>query len=533
MEYENNTNYKLSNGNTPSKLSVDKNAKRFRFDGNRSLDHSSSSNEGDESDELRKERERNRDLQFQFGKLQKKINDLTEEVKKLTNVIVDLQNEKKQLFEMLNKKSPPKSEKRNLINVKKTTNRNITQAPKQNETNTPPALDNVNTIEGDKSLSQAATAQVQQTQPNAQSKANEQDDMELSGTQETKQHDNSSNEQSDSSDDEEKEIECNSKTTQQQQQKHSLKVPPVDIWTEKRAEIQRQIQDTLPINSCLFSRVNNAKFRVFPSDASTRSNLIEFLKQNNIEYNTYTPNNEKMINVLIKGLEHIDDGDVIRDALAAKGFEPLKVTQHITGYMRKNHMKSNLWHIILQPNTDTTELFKIKAIDNAIIKFDFLRKPKVIQCRRCQRFNHSASNCSLPYRCVKCTDNHEPGQCKSETKKNKFKPKCVNCQGNHTANDAANCAVFKRAIEVRANKQKSPTNKNSTKPTNKQSSIRTSQSYAERVKSNSQQNKTSSSTNINIDQFINNQNKMLSDFMSTMQKMQQQFVTHYLHKNGQ
>lgn len=314
--------------------------------------------------------------------------------------------------------------------------------------------------------------------------------------------------------------------------KRSSKIPPVDIWTNNRSEAQTTIQNAIPPNSCLFQRVNNSKFRVLPTDAQTRQKVIEIAKAKKYEYNTYTPSEEKMINVLIKGLDHIEDPNVIGEALAAKGFVPNKIQKHITGYMRKNKMKSNLWLIVLQPNTDTAELFKIKSIESAIIKFEFLRKPKVIQCKRCQRFNHSASNCSLPYRCVKCTNTHEPGNCMSGVNGNKFKPKCVNCQGNHTANDAANCPEFKRVIELKASKQNDKTKTNANRPSTKQSAIRPEQSFADRVKMNQPQKRVNNRETKSIDHFVNNQNKMLSDFMATMKNMQQQFIANFNRTNG-
>lgn len=265
---------------------------------------------------------------------------------------------------------------------------------------------------------------------------------------------------------------------------------------------------------------------MFPNDATTRNSLIEFLKEKKYDYNTYTPSEEKMVNVLIKGLDHIDDEEVIMDELQNKGYAPIKIQKYVTGYMRKNDIKSNLWLIVLQPNTDTQELFRIRAIDHAIVKFDFLRKPKVIQCRRCQRFDHSASNCNLPYRCVKCTERHEPGKCKCDSKNNKFKPKCVNCNGNHTANDAKNCEIFKKAIENRANKKAQQTKQTNTKSEMIKSSLKTSQSYADRVKTNKQK-KTSNSDNTNLNMFIDNQNKMLSEFMASIQKMQKQFIASF------
>lgn len=102
--------------------------------------------------------------------------------------------------------------------------------------------------------------------------------------------------------------------------KRSPKVPPVDIWTENRCDTQKAIQCALPPNSCMFQRVNNSKFRVLPIDAATRLKVIDFAKEKNYQFNTYTPSDEKMINVLIKGLDHIDDKTVIEDALADKGF---------------------------------------------------------------------------------------------------------------------------------------------------------------------------------------------------------------------
>lgn len=532
-------NEKTINGNTPLKAKSDrKNAnKRGRFDGNRELNISNNSFEGDESEELSKEKEKNRDLQFQFGKMQKQISDLTGEVKKLTKIIEDLQTEKKQLFEMLNKKSPARNEKKQTRKKKSTSTQNntLTQTPRENNIQTARNMNDDNKQDGNSTST--SSAQPQQTDTNS-TQSSELADIEMSengdiktplnASEQSDDHDSESNSSSEELSDYESDNENENKKTHTTKRSH--KIPPIDVWTDKRAEIQQKIQAIVPPNSCLFGRINNAKFRVFPSDTSARLKIIDFFKEKNIEFNTYTPNEEKMINVLIKGLDHVDDVDVIKDALAAKGFEPLKIVKHTTGYMRKNQIKSNLWLIVLQPNTDTNELFKIKAIDSAIIKFDFLRKPKVIQCRRCQRFNHSASNCSLPYRCVKCTDKHEPGKCKSESK-NKFKPKCVNCQGPHTANDAANCPAFKRTIELRASKQKEPTKKSDVKLKINKSSLRTSQTYAQQLNANPQPNKTNDRTNVNIDQFVVNQNKMFSEFMATMQKMQQQFITNYARKN--
>lgn len=540
-------------GDNGNNLNNNKLNRGARFDDNRHLEGESGDDDDKESD-LEKVKERNRDLKYIVGKMQNQLNNLTIEVQKLNEIIASQQKEKETLLELLqHKKSPKTSPKRKRAKVN--SNRKTTQSEsttiEQKATNANNVNSNATALERDENMLPTSSNTVQIGVNNVKMSENtnkaRSDTHELSedDADDDKTSDDDTSSESDNESNKHKHTPEQKRTTpaenyssnkHEREHKHtnkrSSKIPPVDIWTDNRGEAQTKIQNALPTNSCLFQRVNNSKFRVLPSDAQTRQKVIEIAKEMNYEYNTYTPNEEKMINVLIKGLDHIDEPKVIEEALATKGFTPHKIQKHITGYMRKNGMKSNLWLIVLQPNTDTAELFKIKSIESAIVKFEFLRKPTVIQCRRCQRFNHSASNCSLPYRCVKCTNVHEPGKCSSEAKGNKFKPKCVNCQGNHTANDAANCPEFKRVIELRTNKHKDKSKPNVPKPTNKKSSMRTSQSYAERVKMNQQQISENTRETKSIDQFVNSQNKMLSEFMATMKKMQQQFITSFNRTNG-
>lgn len=321
--------------------------------------------------------------------------------------------------------------------------------------------------------------------------------------------------------------------------KRSNKIPPIDIWNENRAEIQRLIQTKFPQNSCIFGRINNRKFRVFPCDSETRRNVIDFLTKRKYDFNTYTPSDEKMINVIIKGLDHIDDPEMVKHNLAAKGFVPYKVQKHTTGYMRKNNVKSNLWHIVLQPNTDTNALFKVRVIENAVVKFEFLKKPKVIQCKRCQRLFHSASNCNMPYRCVKCASTHEPGKCSSGAEANKFQPVCVNCKGKHTANDAQNCPYLQKAMQKkdeRSERINNRTGNNAKQASFSSSKFKNKMSYADSVKMQitTKPNNNNSNPNNKADNFqtfLNQQQKMMCDFMATIQQMQMNFISSY-NKNG-
>lgn len=74
------------------------------------------------------------------------------------------------------------------------------------------------------------------------------------------------------------------------------------------------------------------------------------------------------------------------------------------------------------------------------VRWEQFRKREVFQCRNCQRLGHASSECGLGYRCVKCVEKHEPGQCpRNGADKNTTKAACINCheagiESDHAAN---------------------------------------------------------------------------------------------------
>lgn len=146
----------------------------------------------------------------------------------------------------------------------------------------------------------------------------------------------------------------------------------------------------------------------------------------------------------------------------------------------------------------------------------------------------------------------------SNTNPNKFNPKCVNCNGKHTANDVKNCPYIQKALEKRdeqkAQKTNSSKSKSSTKPI---VSSQRNASYADMVRSNTSHrsqsginnkhsggnkntsnNKRNNSSNSNVDKnnglefFLSQQQQMMCDFMVKMQNMQMSFISTYTKQNG-
>lgn len=80
---------------------------------------------------------------------------------------------------------------------------------------------------------------------------------------------------------------------------------------------------------------------------------------------------------------------------------------------------------------------------------------RVMVCYCCSRYGHSASQCRAKARCYKCGDNHQGNTCQAAVEK------CVNCEGDHKANDRIcpqlQAAQRERSMRLRA---KAKTNSN-------------------------------------------------------------------------
>lgn len=86
--------------------------------------------------------------------------------------------------------------------------------------------------------------------------------------------------------------------------KRTNKIPPIDVWSDDPASVQKRIEEALPKFACVFSKINKSKFRVFPRTSEMRDKVIEFLSDRGYNFNTYTPADEKYINILIKKHRH-------------------------------------------------------------------------------------------------------------------------------------------------------------------------------------------------------------------------------------
>lgn len=181
----------------------------------------------------------------------------------------------------------------------------------------------------------------------------------------------------------------------------------------------------------LLKMINSTKTQVSCASSEDKTKLIEKLKAVQFYFHTFTEPHQKALMFVLKGHHHVSC-----EELKAELDEAAVPTSKVTFLL--DHAERPLY--VIHFARGTTNLHSLntmaKAVGNVIVKwhrFDQSKK-RLTQCHNCQQFGHSSTNCGYKYRCIKCLNDHLPGQCLRKTKDDEGTPKCVNCQGDHSAN---------------------------------------------------------------------------------------------------
>ncbi|GFT85200.1 nucleic-acid-binding protein from transposon X-element [Trichonephila clavipes] len=143
-----------------------------------------------------------------------------------------------------------------------------------------------------------------------------------------------------------------------------------------------------------------------------------------------TPKNERPIKVVIKGYPKTADPDHIKSDLEKEGFLPDRVTQLIG---RRTKQKLPVFQVTLPRSMENLKIFDLKTLAHLNITVDGYNGKGITQCFSCNNFHHSAENCFLKPRCLKCGEEHLTKDCPIKQRlETKY---CINCQVyGHMAN---------------------------------------------------------------------------------------------------
>lgn len=226
--------------------------------------------------------------------------------------------------------------------------------------------------------------------------------------------------------------------------------PPIFIYNLNI----KMLVDQLKSKNVIFKIVNKSRFKskLYLKDANAHQEMMMMLREKKIESYSFTPKELKKKNIVLRGLYYLTDINEIKneiDLLAPNAVDT--VSKFKTVYSRKNNVDTGLFLITLLPGKTLNVLSHIKYILSQVVSWESPKaNSKEVQCWRCQHWGHFSKNCNRSHACVKCSEIHNPGECKVVVNE-QTKPFCVNCNKlGHPANWRG-CPTYKKYVINRTN----------------------------------------------------------------------------------
>lgn len=209
--------------------------------------------------------------------------------------------------------------------------------------------------------------------------------------------------------------------------------PPINILYQDPKDTTRLLKANISnMNNFYIKRINNGKHVLQINNMDNFKTAKELLIKCNSRFYTYTSKLEKPITILLKGLNSSYSEKEVLDELKSLNItnvDFLKVMRFTTTKSKQDKKVLPIFIIQISPQSELNNVKKVKYLFHQVIYWEKVIRREAIQCKKCQRIGHTATNCNLPYRCVKCDTKHDPGKCSypPQAQLEKTQLFCVNC----------------------------------------------------------------------------------------------------------
>lgn len=296
------------------------------------------------------------------------------------------------------------------------------------------------------------------------------------------------------------------------------KIPPLNIFDVDPNELIEFISIGLKINEFKIKEFKNKKIALFVSSMNDYNKVKAYLQKTKTNFFTFTPKDNKKKTYLLKGLSGNTEPATILNEL--KKFENenlkfVKVSQFSTKDAINRGIELPMFLVQISTESNVNDLKSIKGLLYRCIRWEALKKPEIPQCRNCQGFFHSASNCFLPSRCVKCKEQHEIGKCslKEVPESEREKIFCVLCNKYGHPASYKGCEKYKALQQKLRSRKQALTGRRINKPTQSYN-VNPNISFANVLKNDNLQN-------VNYTDPIN---LALEEFKKSMQNLTNQLI---------
>lgn len=223
------------------------------------------------------------------------------------------------------------------------------------------------------------------------------------------------------------------------------KMPPINVFGQDTTDLIKLSKESCKIKEFHIKKYPNNKQAIITNNIQDYTKIVTALKQTLVQHYTYTPKQIKTQAFILRGLNNDDDTDTILADLKQHETDTLTF-QKVTKFNTKN-AQSSLFLVSISCTSAVKDLFAIKFVLYRCVKWERIRRSGPTQCYRCQQYGHTAGNCNMKYRCVKCAEDHNFGECKvapGESPKEELY--CVQCKKTGHPASYRGCPTYKEMV---------------------------------------------------------------------------------------
>jgi len=246
------------------------------------------------------------------------------------------------------------------------------------------------------------------------------------------------------------------------------KPPQIILDKVNIKDVSQKIFSTIRNKNYFFNSRKNGSTSLQICNIEDYRKVRALLLTENISFFTFTPKADKLTTLILKNFpEYYEEKDI---------FEAFEALNDDAKLLKASKFKQH-WLLQFDKSSNLSVILSIKYLNQNRVFIERFHSKDILQCKRCQRYNHVASNCNFPYRCVKCGGNHGPQNCKIPSKEDNNevftitladgstkqqigrKVHCVLCKTDgHTAN-YRKCEVFQRIKREKESRQRRQENR--------------------------------------------------------------------------
>ncbi|GFT97097.1 nucleic-acid-binding protein from transposon X-element [Trichonephila clavipes] len=227
----------------------------------------------------------------------------------------------------------------------------------------------------------------------------------------------------------------NNKTTQDDTSTKKLPPPVMLKITLIFRDQMKTLTDHMPQ---LRSKMTGEYFKLYCDTFDQYHELNSILELLKYEFYSITPKSECPIKVVIKGLPKDSKTLDIHNDLLDLGFIIDRVSQ-LTG--RITNQLLPVFMVTLPRNINNANIFKVNKLSYLTVTVEGYdsKDYRIDQCYQYQKFNHTASNCHIQPKCLKCREAHQTANCQIKKVDTIY---CVNCEAYRHMANYSKCPLY-------------------------------------------------------------------------------------------